>query len=177
MSLCLIERILQGDEQAVELFYRKYSRLILRYIVSKVAKEDAQEILNDVFFDIIDSLALLRNHNYIKSYLYQIAHNKIVDYYRKKKLKTILLSQLPFMELISNEIHRPDFQYEKNIIRDKIESTLHSLSKEYRDILKLHYEEDIPVKQIAVIMNQSFKATESLLYRARQSFKKTYART
>ncbi len=129
-----------------------------------------------MFYNFIDNLLLLRDYRNIQSYLFSIAHNKIVNFYRKKQIKTILLSQLPFLELIDNEIHRPDFQYEKNIIRDKIELTLHSLSKEYRTILQLHYEEDIPVKQVAIIMNMSFKATESLLYRARQSFRNTYER-
>lgn len=177
MSTCLIKRILNGNENAVKIFYRKFSPQISRYIKRKVPKNDVEDILNEVFFDVIDGLHLLRDHKQITSYIYSIAHNQIANYYRKKQIKTILLSQLPFLELIDNEIHRPDFQYEKNIIRDKIESTLHSLSKEYRTILQLHYEEDIPVKQIAVIMEISYKAAESLLYRARQSFRKTYERT
>lgn len=172
----IVNRILMGDESAVEILYKKYSGSVLRYIQKKVAKEDAGEILNDVFCDFIDNLFLLRNCQNIQSYLFGIAHNKIANYYRKKKIKAILLSQLPFLELVDNEIHRPDFQYEKNVIRDKIETTLHSLSKEYRTILQLHYEEDIPVKQIAIILNISYKATESLLFRARQSFIKNYAR-
>jgi RNA polymerase sigma-70 factor, ECF subfamily len=176
MSKALVDRILYGDEQAVEILYRKYSKQILRYIQKKVPSEIAEEVLNDVFFDFIDNLIFIHNYKSIQSYLFGIAHHKIANYYRKKQIKTILLSQLPFLELIDNEVHQPDFQYEKNIIRDKIESTLHSLSKDYRTILRLHYEEDISVKEIALILNISFKATESLLYRARQSFIKTYER-
>ncbi|TRZ51225.1 sigma-70 family RNA polymerase sigma factor [bacterium] len=172
----LLDRILEGDGQAVTIFYKKYSPRIYKYLLKKVPREDAQEILNDIFIEVIDKLAFLHDYKKILPYLYKIAHNKTVDFYRKKKIRSLILSKLPFLELISKEIDRPDFQYEKNLIRDRIENTLHSLSFQYQKILRLHYEENIPVKNIAVIFNLSCKATESLLFRARQSFKKTYER-
>ncbi len=113
----------------------------------------------------------------IQAWLYKIAHNKTVDFYRKKKIKSILLSQLPFLEIIANEIHQPEFQFEKNKIRDRIEYALKSISDDYRKILQLHYEEEVPVKDLAPIFNLSFKATESMLFRARQSFKRAYEQT
>ena len=100
----------------------------------------------------------------------------MVDHYRKQKIKSILLSQLPFLELIAKEIDQPEFQLEKNKIRDKIEKSLHSLSQNYEQILRMHYEEDIPVKGIADRLQLSFKATESRLYRARQCFIQAYER-
>ncbi|MDO8639844.1 MAG: sigma factor-like helix-turn-helix DNA-binding protein, partial [bacterium] len=69
------------------------------------------------------------------------------------------------------------FQFEKDRVRDEIEAVLHSLSQDYQKILRLHYEEKIPVKALAEKFNLSFKATESLLFRARQSFKLAYARS
>ena len=172
----LLERVLEGNEQAVTVFYKKYSPQILKYLLKKVPREDAQEILNDVFLEVIDRLTFLHDYKKILSYLYKTAHNKTVDFYRKKKIWSLILSKFPFFELISKEIDRPDFQYEKNLIRDGIETTFHLLSSQYQKILRLHYEENISVKNIAVILNLSHKAAESLLFRARQSFKKTYER-
>jgi DNA-directed RNA polymerase specialized sigma24 family protein len=51
------------------------------------------------------------------------------------------------------------------------------ISQKYRSILRMHYEEQMPVKTIAIALNLSPKATESLLFRARQSFIKAYERT
>lgn len=172
----LLERILEGDEQAVAVFYKKYSPRIFKYLLKKIPREDAQEILNDIFLEVIDKLTFLHDYKKILPYLYKIAHNKTVDFYRKKKIKSLIFSKFPFLELISKEIDRPDFQYEKNQICDRIEATFHSLSFQYQKILRLHYEENISVKNIAVILNLSYKAAESLLFRARQSFKKTYER-
>lgn len=177
MSLSFIKRILAGDSKAVIEFYRSYSPKILSYLTRKLPEEDAQEITNDVFLEAIDSLSFLQKEKNVSAWLYRIAHNKMVDFYRKKKIKSILLSQMPFLQIIAQEINQPEFQLEKDMIRDKIEEALRDLSRDHRIILELRYEKEISVKEIAKILNLSFKATESLLFRARQSFKLAYART
>lgn len=177
MSFSLKSLILAGDSEAVVLFYKSYSPRILSYLSKKLPRtEDAQEITNDVFLEAIDSLALLQKENHVSAWLYGIAHNKMVDFYRKKRIKSIFLSQMPFLQIVANEMSQPEFQLEKNKIRDGIEVALHEISEKYREILRLHYEEGIPIKKIAIIMNLSFKAAESLLFRARQSFRLAYER-
>ena len=161
---------------ATKLYYA-YCTKIARYLKKKLPEEEVQDILNDVFFEAIDSLALLKKKENLQSWLFRIAHNKVVDFYRKKKVKTILMSQIPFFEFVDQEVHQPEFQFEKNKIRQRIETTLHNLSEPYRKILQLHYEEHMPVKKIALVFHLSDKATESLLFRARKSFQKIYERT
>lgn len=173
----LLNQILNGDQQAVVTFYKTYSPRITRYLANKLPKDEVHEILNDVFFDAIDTIQTIRKETNVQAWLFQIAHHKVVDYYRKKKIKSFLLSQLPYLELIASEIHEPEFVIEKNKVRDNIEAAMISLSHKYRTILTLHYEEQMPVKLIAVELNLSQKATESLLYRARQHFIKAYGRT
>jgi RNA polymerase sigma-70 factor, ECF subfamily len=173
----LIEKVKNGDEKAVLKFYKMFAFKIRRYLINRLRqKEDADELLNEVFLDAIDALPFFEERSCIQTWLYKIARNKIADFYRKKKIKSILLSQIPFLQIVANEISQPEFQFEKNKIRDGIEATLRSLPDKYRKILKLRYEEKIPIKQIALIFNLSFKATESLLFRARQSFKLAYVR-
>ena len=173
-----IKKILQGDEQGVIDFYKENSPKILYYLIKRLPrKEDAQEILNDVFLETIDALPTLRKEENLSAWLYKIAHNKVVDFYRKRKIKSFLFSQMPYLELIAGEISQPEFQLEKNKIRDRIEASLHAVSNRYQQILRMRYEEDMSVKNIATTLNLSFKATESLLYRARQDFIKAYERS
>ncbi len=177
MSVSFIKRILAGDSKSVREFYKSYSPKILSYLVKKLPTfEDAQELTNDVFLEAIDSLSILRKEESILTWLYRIAHNKMVDFYRKRKIKSILLSKMPFLEIVASEINQPEFQFEKNKIRDSIELALYSLSAKYQRILRLRYEEGIPVRKLALRFKLSFKATESLLFRARQSFKMAYER-
>src|SRR3990167_1952909 len=73
--------------------------------------------IREVFLEAIDSLSILRREENISSWLYRIAHNKMVDFYRKKKIKSILLSQAPYLQIVANEISQPEFQFEKNKLR------------------------------------------------------------
>ncbi len=173
----IVDQVLSGNPEAVSDFYKTNSPKILKYLSKHLpSKEDAEDLTNDVFFEAIDSLNLLTKEDNLQAWLYRIAHNKMVDYYRKRKIKSLLLSQMPYLEIISNEIHQPEFQFEKDRVRDKIEKTLISLSEKYQKVLRLHYEEGISVKEIASRLNMSFKATESLLFRARKQFQISYGR-
>lgn len=175
--ISLVDRIIKGDEQAIITFYKTFSPRILRYLQKHLPPQIAQELLNDVFFEAVDSLPRLHKQTNLQAWLYKIAHNKMVDYYRKKKIKSFLFSQVPYLEFVTAEINQPEFQLEKERIRGKIESALLTISKRYQQILRMRYEKDMSVKTIALTLNLSFKATESLLYRARKDFIKEYERT
>lgn len=174
----LIEKVLQGDEQAVVTFYRFYSPRILRFLKTRLPRgEDAQEILNDVFLEAVEALPSLQKQTNVQAWLYKIASNKTADFYRKRKIKSFLFSQMPYLSIIANEISQPEFQLEKNKIRDKIEEAFLAIAFHYQQILRMHYEEDMPIKVIARVLQVSDKAAESRLFRARQSFIKSYERT
>lgn len=174
----IVQRMLQGDAGAVETFYKTYSPGILKYLQHKLPRqEDAQEILNDVFLDAIEGLPTLTEHTNVKSWLYQITHNKMVNFYRKKKIKSMLFSQFPYLKIIAEEFHQPEFQLERREIIIRMQIALEKLSQKYQQILQMHYFEELPVKIISVRLNLSFKATESRLYRARQQFIKHYEGT
>ncbi len=177
MDIALIDRLLTGDSTAATELYYAYCTKITKYLKKKLPEGELQDVVNDVFFEAIDSISLLQKREKLGNWLYRIAHNKVVDFYRKKKAKTILISQIPFFEFVDQEVHQPEFQFEKEKIKERIEKTLHTLSQPYRRILQLHYEEHIPVKKIAILFDVSDKAAESLLYRARKSFQKIYERT
>jgi RNA polymerase sigma factor (sigma-70 family) len=59
---------------------------LLSFIKSKVpAAEEAEDILQDVFFELIESRRLMKPIEKLASWLYTVARNKITDFYRKKK--------------------------------------------------------------------------------------------
>lgn len=173
----LIDQIIKGDPDAVLEFYKTYSPGLMKYLSIKLPRqEDAEEILNDIFFEVLDTLSLFQKKSSIKTWLYTIAHNKVVDFYRKKKLRSILLSQVPFLEIVAEEIDQPEFEYEKQMVGKKIDIAMKSLSEKYRQILTLKYVKRFSIKQIAIEMQLTIKAAESLLFRARQSFIVAYER-
>lgn len=173
----IIARILSGDANAVTKFYHEFAPKLLAYLKNRLPHDVAEETLSDVFLEAIDALPTLQKDTNLRAWLFKIAHNKTVDYYRKRRLKTVFLSQIPFLEIVDSEVREPEFLYEKNVLKNRIETALYNISEKYKKILKLHYEEQISVKEIAVMFNMSSKAAESLLFRARQSFVQAYGRT
>lgn len=171
----LVGKILAGEQKAVETFYFTYAPKLQTYFTKRLpAKEDTEAFTHDTLLEVIDSLPLFEGKSSLGTWLYKIAHNKVVDFYRKRKIKSLLLSQIPYLDVVSREVHNPEFQFEKNKMRDSIEQVLRTLSFQYREILRLHYEEEKSVKEIATLLNISFKSAESRLFRARKSFQKAY---
>jgi DNA-directed RNA polymerase specialized sigma24 family protein len=80
----------------------------------------------------------------------------------------------PLFENMVSEILSPEFEWEKKKVERRFFSAYHGLSKQYQDILSYKYELSMSVKEIASRMDMSFKATESLLFRARMAFKEEY---
>lgn len=173
--MSLIEQIKAGDKTAVLAFYRQYAPKIQRYLERRLSKEDSHEVLNDVFLDALDELPLLKHQSNILGWLYRIARNKTIDLYRKKKLKSVLFSQIPYLEFAEKEMHQPEFILEKERVVQKIEHAMRTISGKSAMILRMHYEDGMRVKEISLILNLPFKTTESLLFRARQQFKKAYS--
>lgn len=173
----LIDRIITGDSDAVLQFYKEYSPSLMNYLSKKLPRqEDAEEILNDIFFEALDTLSFFQNKSTVKTWLFRIAHNKIADFYRKRKLRSILLSQVPFLEIVAEEIDQPEFEFEKKKISERVDKAMHSLNARYREILTLKYVKRFSIKRIAIELHMSVKAAESLLFRARQSFMLAYER-
>ena len=173
----LIDRIITGDSDAVLQFYKEYSPGLMKYLSKKLPRqEDAEEILNDIFFEALDTLSFFQKKSTVKTWLFRIAHNKIADFYRKRKLRLILLSQVPFLEIVAEEIDQPEFEFEKKKISERVDKAMRSLNERYREILTLKYIKRFSIKKIALELHMSVKAAESLLFRARQSFMLAYER-
>lgn len=171
----LVEEVLKGNESAIRRLHDNYSPPLLALISSKVSrKEDADEILQDTFLSIFDSLPLFNFKSPLLTWAKSIACHEVADFYRKKKIKSIVFSHLPFLEdLVANALG-PDLVYQEKELRCQIEKTLASLSEGYQKILRLKYIEGLTVAQIARTLNFSFKSTESKLFRAKLSFQKAW---
>ncbi len=170
----LLEKLKQGDELAFEEFFKKYRPALFSFIFRKVKdKSVAEEILNKTFFDFFEAVRDFQGKSSLKTFLYSIAKHKVVDYYRKKKLKEVFLSRLPEPAVSGLRVVLDD-KLERNELREKIKKAFEILPNDYERILRLKYIEGLKVKQIAQKLRLGFKATESLLFRARQAFIKVF---
>jgi RNA polymerase sigma factor (sigma-70 family) len=170
-DIAVVKGILARDEQALSCFYLQYKGKLLSYLRHKVDKEeDCEELLQDTLFAFIESLRDFEGRSSIKTFLFSICQHKVIDYYRRKKIKHLVFSQIPQLEYLISPFLQPEEVLDAAIIKGKIKSALHALSPVYRDILLLKYEEGLSVEDIARKLSLTFKSTEARLFRARKAF-------
>lgn len=171
----LIDRLLLQDERALHELFRLYEVPLSRFIARTISdKEEVDELVQEVFIDFIESLRSFRGDSKIKTFLFSIARHKTIDYIRKKKIKKIVFSKLPprFVEGLATVLIDDDL--DKKELQQKIENVFAQLPNDYQVILRLKYIENKKMKEIAAAFKLSFKAAESLLFRARKAFVTTY---
>ena len=172
----LVNQLLSRNERALNDFYHTYAPQLLGFIRTKVGSEaDVEEIAQDTLFALLEGLRDFTFQSSLKTYLFSIAHHKIVDFYRKKKLKKIVFSQLASgLELVRAEGVEPEELFTQQMIAEKITTVLKKLAPKQAKILVLKYVEGRGVNEIAQKMSITFKSAESLLFRARKAFVKLY---
>ena len=172
----LVEQIISRNEKALHKLYGKYNKQIIRFIYKRIPNRPvAEEIAQDIFIELLESLRSFRHQCSLKTFIFTIARNKIIDHIRRKKIKKILFSHLPDFVVDGLSHVSLDDELEKKHMQDKLEKTFKALPHDYALILRLKYIEEKSVKEIASKLIRSFKSTESLLYRARREFIEIYS--
>ena len=171
----LLEKVINKDEKALFYIYKKYQPSIFNFVQSQISNyQTAEELTQDIFIDFIEALRDFRFQSSLKTFLFSIARHKVVDQIRKKKIKNILFSRLPSYIVESLKVVFIDDEIDKQELRGKITKVMESLPNDYRLVLRLKYLDGVKVSEIADKLNLNFKATESLLFRARKSFIKIF---
>jgi len=171
----LMQKIIKGNQAAIKIFYDQYTPILLSCISLKVdRREDAEEILQDTWMSIFDSLPLFNYRSSFLTWACAIAKHEVADFYRKKKIKHLIFSHLPFLENIVSQALGPEMTYQQKEIKQDLEKVLSRLSEGYRQILRLKYIEGYSMAKIAGKLEISVKAVESRLSRARIAFQKEW---
>jgi RNA polymerase sigma-70 factor (ECF subfamily) len=167
----IVKKIINKDTMTFFRFYKKNYSLVFNFIKNKITdKGKAEELTQDVFLDFIEALRDFHFQSSLTTFILAIAKNKVIDEIRKKKIKKILFSHLPNFLVESLRVVFIEEELDKKELRKKIETVFKKLPKDYRLILRLKYIENKKVTQIAKKFKMKFKATESLLFRARKAF-------
>lgn len=177
-ELKIVEKIIKKDEKAFCLFYNQYYKQVFNFIYRKTKNYHlSEELTQDTFIDFLDALRDFRYQSSLKTFIFSIAKNKTIDWIRKKKIKNIIFSMLPDYIVEGLKVVLMDEEIEKKALTKKIAHVFSKLPNDYRKILRQKYIEEVKVDQIAQDFKLGFKATESLLFRARKAFVKIFNAT
>jgi RNA polymerase sigma factor (sigma-70 family) len=132
------------DRQISEVVGREQSRL-KNFIRRRVADpRDAEDILQDVFFALVEANQLLMPIEHVTGWLYRVARNRITDLFRRKKPEP-----LEFEDLLPSGDAGPDAEYERRALFDAFEEALAALPPEQRDVFIRHELDGQSFKDIA----------------------------
>ncbi|MBN1368602.1 MAG: RNA polymerase sigma factor [Dehalococcoidaceae bacterium] len=170
----LIDRVAKGDSEAIAELYTSYVDSIYRSVFNQVDgnQQVAQDIVQDIFVVAIESAKSYQGRSAVYTWLYSIAHKKVADYYRKKKLDRKYFGQYQRdSEQILETLIDPVDLESASLVKTYLQQLLQRMPLHYRQVLLLKYIDKMPVVEIAVIMGKSVKSIEGILSRAREELK------
>lgn len=167
----MIQHILSGDRWALHSFYHTYTSKLTRFISAKINNpKDAEEILQDTLYAFLEAIRDFAGRSTVQTFLFSICSHKIVDFYRKKKIKHVIFSHAPHLESLISPLLNPEEHLDTVLLKEKISRVLGRILPRYRDILLMKYIDGLSVGAIAQKFTVSFKSVESQLFRARKAF-------
>jgi RNA polymerase sigma factor (sigma-70 family) len=166
----VLQNNLQEDKK-IEQIVQKEKKRLLNFIRQRTPTiEDAEDILQEVFYELVESYRLMKPVEQLASWMFTVARNKITDLYRKKKPdllednvhigeeeeEPLLLADI----LKANTISADD-KMMNDFIMEAVAEVLDELPKEQRDAFVMHELEDKSMQQIADETNVSVKTVIS----------------
>ncbi|MEQ8674696.1 MAG: sigma-70 family RNA polymerase sigma factor [Aggregatilineales bacterium] len=158
-----LAREAQTHPAAFAELYRRHADRIFRYVMARVGNiQDAQDITAQVFLDALKSLPNYNARWTFAAWITGIAHNKVVDFYRKRRIV------LP-LEHAASKAH-PDLPPDEIVFRrlrlSQVREGMTHLGAERAEVIALRIFGGLSTAETAQIMNKSDSAVKMLLYRA-----------
>ena len=150
---------LEQDQRIADVVRREQSRL-LNFIRRRVADpRDAEDILQDVFAELVEANRLLMPIDHVTGWLFRVARNRITDLFRRKKPERLgeagssegpdRNEQLPWEELLPSPDAGPDALYARQVLLDALEAAIDELPDEQRDVFVGHELDGRSFKEMA----------------------------
>src|SRR5258708_26321181 len=126
-----------GENRRISEAIQRERRRLFHFIRKRVDDEgDAEDILQDVFFELIEAYRLMKPIEQVGAWLYRVARNRIIDRFRKRKPEAEVPLNAseegtPRLEdLLSSPHAEPHALYARNVLLDELSAALEELPEE-----------------------------------------------
>jgi len=136
----------EQNQRIANVVARERPRL-LEFIRRRVADPgDAEDVLQDVFFELVEANRLLMPIEHVTGWLFRVARNKITDLFRKKSpdlFGDLALADadgewLPIEDLLPSPDAGPDAEFARRVLLNELEAAIDDLPEEQRDVFVAH---------------------------------------
>ena len=156
----------EQDKNISETVSEQRGRL-LDFIRKRVPEEtDAEDILQDVFYQLVETYRLMKPIEQVTNWLFTVARNKITDLYRKKKPQPLSKlnpvadndedgERLDLSDILPDGTESPEMADLRVMIMEELQDALAELPAEQRDVFVMHEIEDKSFNEISELTNES----------------------
>jgi len=175
----LIHSYQKGEAEAFNILYARYKNAIYHYFFRQVHTGSvADELHQDVWLNIIKSSSSFNQQSSFKTWLYKIAHNRLIDHYRQCSRQPLhlvqsfaqkedLTEEIPEIdkqiETANNHSSEPDKALQEQQLSNALLRGINSLPEEQKEVFLLHEKSALTLQEIALITESSFESTKSRL--------------
>ena len=154
---------IEQDQRISEVVKREQSRL--RNFIRKRVPDprDAEDILQDVFYALVEANRLLMPIEHVTGWLFRVARNRITDLFRKRKPEsfkdTAVADEddepLQLEDLLPSPDAGPEALYVRNVLLNELELAVHELPEEQRQVFVAHELEGRSLKEMSAELGVS----------------------
>ena len=156
-----VQRALEGDQSALAYVYDSYAKPIFRYHYSRVENAaDAEDLTSQTFMAVIESLPRYQHRNNFTAWIFQIARNKTMDYFRRDHRHGEVDETIPDPAQVDALEAVVWDEY-----RAQLKSLLHLLDDEERELIRLRYTAELSFVEIASLLGRREDAVRKSIRR------------
>jgi RNA polymerase sigma-70 factor, ECF subfamily len=176
----LIEGLKRQDRIAIHTLVNTYQKKVIKtafYFLQNM--EDAEELSQDIFIDILDSAGNFRKASSLSTWIYRITVNRSLNLVKKNSRRKVFQSLEDYFSKKKNDDDQPlsepgvvSTPFEENEKREILNKAIQSLPENQKISFVLSKYEELSYKEISEIMNLSLSSIESLIHRAKLNLQK-----
>lgn len=167
----LIRRAKQHDQTAFARLYEAHFDRIYRYVTLRIGdRTEAEDMTQQVFVNALQSISSFNWQGApFAAWLFRIAHNQVVDYFRKRQKR----AAAPLDESLLVSDSNPQQMVEHSLDIKQLLSATRQLTEAQREVISLRFASELSTAEVARIMGKSQGAIKALQHSAIVALRKT----
>jgi RNA polymerase sigma-70 factor (ECF subfamily) len=170
----------KNNQTALEVLVSRYLKIIYNFVYRAVSsREEAEDLTQEVFVKLWKNLDKFDANKTFKPWLYKIAKNTYLDYYKKQQpspfsalAESNLIKIQPLNQAWSLASESQESLMDKDLLQAKFNLAVASLEASSAEIVTMHHERDLSFKTIAQIKQQPLNTVKSKYHRALSKIRK-----
>lgn len=169
----LVDLVKEGDHEAFSELYDIFVDPIYRYVYYRVNSSDAEDLVATIFVKVWENIRKYRaKKRTFSAWIFKIAHNIVVDYYRAAKDRNFDELNLNIDVASAERQHNPIKVTETQFDNKLLKSALANLKKDYQDIIIYKFINEFSNPEIAALLGKSEGSLRILQFRALKALRR-----